>query len=468
MKKVLVAGAALMLVSGFAATASAADVKPGVVITGDFRARFGYQSDEFMNAGQFGNNPDRSSQTNFDSRLRVNITGTAAGGTYAKARIRFEGNTGDIDADPGAIEPTGNSNLWADMAYVGIPFSDMFTVELGRYRSTYGPLPATNNFFYDDVSLHGARGIIKIGDVEVNPFFEWMEEAQSTTLDATNNSADQRHDNDEMRMGVHAKAKINKDWTVGGMVGYQIDNRTQRNTVLQNTTFDPNEGLFASVYTAGKAGAFGVTAEFAYTQAELNNFNSWEVDQSAGDLATPASSPNDRIGSKDNGFGGYVFPTFTIDKLTLGVNMGFTEGGFQPDRAFGFVMIGTADNSRISTVRIGDAGDWLWGGLVASYAINDALKVTGNLVFADINAWTTKGPNGDGPNTVAGNPSGNSALGLLGGDATMWELSGVLQYTISKGTDLFVSAGYLKPDFDNALLKEDAAFGALTRLEIKF
>ena len=38
------------------------------------------------------------------------------------------------------------------MAYMGIPFTDNVTVEIGRYRSTYGPLGATYNFAYDDVS----------------------------------------------------------------------------------------------------------------------------------------------------------------------------------------------------------------------------------------------------------------------------------------------------------------------------
>ena len=34
-------------------------------------------------------------------------------------------------------------------------------------------------------------------------------------------------DDDEIRYGVHAKGKINKDWTIGGMLGYQSDNRRE-------------------------------------------------------------------------------------------------------------------------------------------------------------------------------------------------------------------------------------------------
>jgi len=481
MKKVLVAGAALMLVSGIASTASAAAVEPGVKITGDARVRYGYASEEYFN--KFGNDlrdattrAEKDSQVNLDSRVRVNVTGTAAGGTYVKARFRMEGGTGDIDQDPTALDngfaTNNNSNLWVDMAYVGIPFTDNFTLELGRYRSTYGPVGATNNFFYDDVSSHGAKGIVKVGNVEINPFIEYMEEAQNST-DTNPASSDKFDDNDEMRFGVHAKGKVNKDWTVGGMLGYQMDSRDEFRNPANNTTvwFDPNEGFFGSLYVAGKSGAFGLVAELAVTAAELNNFNSWEADNSSyiySGTATTAwarvtNGNSDLIGSDDTGVGGYVFPTYTIDKLTIGVNAGFTSGGFQPDRAYGFIMMGTADNSRISAIRIGDTGDWLWGGLVAQYAFSEALKLTGNLVYADIDAWSTTGIAGEGPTTSSG------ALGSTYALESAWELSAILQYTISKGTDVFFSAGYLKPEFDRVtVLEDDAAFGALARLEVKF
>ena len=117
MKKVLVAGAALMLVSGYAATVSAADVKPGVVITGDARARLYYKSAEYFNNGASTSLADTNdSQTNMDSRVRVNITGTAAGGSYAKARIRMmESNMGDEDTDLSAIN---NNNQKSDRSHV--------------------------------------------------------------------------------------------------------------------------------------------------------------------------------------------------------------------------------------------------------------------------------------------------------------------------------------------------------------
>ncbi len=502
MKKVLLAGAALMLAGGIYSTASAADVTPGVVIDGDARVRLFYKSSEYTSL--FGNNTGFSSQTNVDSRVRFNLTGTTAGGTYAKARIKVMENAfGNLDQDLDGASNQSGSNLWADMAYVGIPFSDMFTLEVGKYRSTYGPLPTTMNFFYDDVQLTGARGIIKIGNVVINPFVEWMNEAQNSPATATgtvtaNNASgttnsfinaqssvfDKNRDNDEYRIGAHVKAKINKDWTVGGMLGYQIDNRSDNvttiNTVLTapsgggtvttTTTTTPgvvqaNQGLFGSVYVNGKAGQFGIAGEVAYTAPGLNGFNSWSEDNNASTVA-------DSIGSKNDGYGGYIFPNYQIDKLNLGLNLGFTTGGFKPDRCFGFVMLGGKDNSVIGdTVRIGDTGDWLWIGFVPSYQISDSLKLTGNLAYADINKWNTA-PNLNG---FGGGPLSNGANNTNPLD-NAWEVSAVLQYTITKGTDVYFSAGYLKPTFDSTNytggsqsgLKTDGLLGAATRLEVKF
>ena len=446
MKKVLLTGAALMLVGGMVSVDTCAAAEPGVKITGDARVRLFYQDENY---GDFGNIDDDSSNTDMDSRVRLNFQGTAAGGAYAKVRLRIvEGFMGDIDNDPstGSLD---NSNLWADMAYVGIPFTDQFTLELGKYRSTYGPLGTTYNFFYDDVHSTGARGIVKLDGVVINPFIERMEESQSYPPGNMN----RRDDNDEIRFGVHVKGKINKDWTLGGMVGYQMDERREAVDSLYTWEFEQNEGFFGSIYTNGKVDQFGLVAELAVTAAELNNFNSWEEDYDA-------YTGTDRIGSDDAGFGGYVFPNYQIDKLNIGLNLGFTDGGFQTDRAFGFVMLGSADNSRISAARIGDTGDWMWAGLVANYQIDESLKLTGNLVYAEVDPWDDKGIDGDGPLTTT------YALGAALDSA--WELSAVLQYTISKGADVYFSAGYLAPEFDDSDLEDDGCFGALTRFELKF
>lgn len=452
MKKVLLAGAALMMVGNIAASASAAAVEPGVKITGDARARLWYKSEEY--SSRWGNFDGYDSQTNLDSRVRFNFVGTAAGGAYAKARIRLmESTMSDLDKDLGERTDLKGDNIWADMAYLGVPFTDEFTLEIGKYRSTYGPLGSTYNFFYDDVNLAGARGIVKLGDIEINPFIEWMEDGQNLS------GVDKKEDNDEIRYGAHIKGKINKDWTVGAMVAYQTDDRDEDDAApsgkLDNIN---NEGFFGSLYTKGKSGQFGLAAELGITDGDLNGFNTYSSDDYYD------TSYTDVIGSNDTGYGGYIFPNFQIDKLNIGLNLGMTDGGFRPDTAFGFVMLGAGDNSIISAQTIGDTGDWLWAGLVAEYAINESLKLTGNLVYADVDAWTEAG---DGP----GFTGADNSIAL----ENAWEISAVLQYTISKGMDVFFAAGYLDPSLEYvnqtssaSPLDDDAAFGAYTRFELKF
>lgn len=477
MKKVFVKSAALALVGALATVASAIAAEPGVQITGDSRARLFYKSAEYFDTFGTFQNPSYDAQTNFDSRVRLNFTGTSAGGSYVKARLRImETYMSDIDTDVGGVNDLKQNNLWSDIAYFGVPFTDQFTLEVGKYRVTYGPLPTTYNFFYDDVNLAGARGIIKINDIEINPFVEYMDEAQNQYA----GTVDQRNDNDEIRFGGHLKAKINKDWIAGTILGYQVDNRNENDGTLINAnakTNEDNEGFFGSIYASGKAGAFGFNGELAVTDSNLNGFNSWREDQNYtattvntvdGDRVTSVTryigDATDSIGSNDTGFGGYVFPTFTMEKLTIGLNTGFTVNGFLPDRAYGFVMLGSTDNSVISAYNIGATGDWYWAGLVASYAINDSLKLTGNFVYADVSPWDSAG---DGP----GFKGAPNSIAL----DNAFELSAVLQYTISKGADVFVAAGYLDPNTEYVHqtaaavpLNDDGAFGAYTRFELKF
>lgn len=531
MKKVLVAGAALMLVSGIASTASAAAVEPGVKITGDARVRTFYRSDDYRttNYGQgtttataanvatgapaipagsqavttlTGNNPasytgyqpyttatqyrasDFSDTLDMDNRVRINIKGTAAGGAYAFARIRMmETTMGDFDTDTGSINNLNQNNIWVDQAFTGIPLGDMVTVEIGKYRTTYGPLPVQNNWFYDDVNSSGARGIVKVNEnLEINPFFDWLSESQSvyyTTGSGLDYATprDFRDDNDQFRYGVHGKYKINKDWLVGGMLGYQNDERNETQVPAIPATnvggfptgTTKNSGGFGSIYTMGKSGAFSIVGELSVTAADINGMSAWLEDSNSNYVNTyfiTQSGTVDNIGSNDTGFGGFVHPSFTIDKLTLTVPLGFTTGGFLPDRAYGFVMLGGTDNSIITRQQIGATGDWMWIGLQANYKFTEALQLTGNLVYADVSPWDSPG---DGPGWT--NAQNSIALD------SAWELSAVLQYTISKGMDVSLSAGYLDPSLEyvnrtaatNTIpLVEDAAFGTVAKFELKF
>ncbi|NQS71278.1 MAG: hypothetical protein HQQ73_03835 [Desulfobulbaceae bacterium] len=422
MKKILVASAAFLLVAGAVDTAPAAESKPGVELSGDARVRAVYR-DDF----DFGNS-DKDGENYLDSRIRLTIKGTAAGGAYAIGRIRmmetkFEDN--DTDNAAGTVEP---GNIWMDKAYIGVPFSDNFTLEAGKYRVTYG-----TGFFYEDLNLAGLRGIIKAGNVEINPFVEWMSEGQNSKI-----KQDKNDDNDSVRFGANISADFNDNWKGGVLVAYQTDDRAE--TVIIDDVahhMEPNEGLLASVYFEGKEGNFGLAGEFAYADGDLRGFNQFYDDHN--------DSGIDMIGWDDDGYGGYLQPSYTIDALTLALNVGFTMDGFLADPVFGFVMLG-ADHS-LTVMSMGEHGDWLWAGLVAKYAVSDKLNLTGNLVYASVDGYSNTGLD-----------SLESAI----------EVSGVLEYTISKGAVFSWFAGTLIPSFDDPTVEDDPAFGTYGRLQLKF
>ncbi len=450
MKKVLVAGAALLLAGSIVSEASAAAaVTPGVTITGNARARL-YYRDSF----DFGNT-DASSPTNADSRVRIQFKGTAAGGAYVVGRIRLmDGFMSDNNNDSGATVADEKGNIWADMAYVGVPLGDNFTLEVGKYRSTYD----ATTFFYYDLGVSGMRGIAKFGAVEVNPFVDWISEAylEGKGLDLVD-------DADEMRYGVHAKSKINDNWTVGGILGYQDDQRAETVTVLNAdvtkvdvtdpmysfkgvgpatyTSLD-NTGWFAGAYATGKAGAFGFAGEVAFNEAALNGFNSKYEDANY--------DAKDSVGTygDDDGYGAFVQPSYTMGALTLAANLGFTANGFTPKNDFGFVMVGF--DHPLTVAKVGAIGEWMWAGFVPTYQVNEALSFTGNLVYVSID------------NPYAAKPTGLNSM------SEAWEVSGNMKYTISKGADFYWYVGTLIAEFDDGTFNDDSPWGTLAKFELSF
>lgn len=429
MKKILVASAALMIVAGAVSTAPAAEATPGVQISGDARVRAVYR-DDF----DFGNS-EKDAENYLDSRVRITMKGTAAGGAYAIGRIRLQDNKfedNDTDSAGGVVDP---GNVWVDKAYIGIPFSDNFTLEGGKYRVTYG-----TGFFYEDLNMAGLRGIIKTGNVEINPFVEWMSEGQNSKV-----ALDKLEDNDSVRLGANVSADFNDNWKGGFLVAYQMDDRTESVSVFDEETgldvnqhMEPNEGLLASVYFQGKEGNFGLAGEAAYSDGDLRGFNNMRDDHN--------DDGKDSYGNwEDDGFGAYIQPSYTIDALTLAMNVGFTMDGFLADPVFGFVMVG-ADHP-LTVTSVGDLGDWLWAGFVAKYAISDSLNVTGNLMYASID--------------------GNSSEGVESIEDAI-EISGALEYTISKGAVFSWYAGTLIPSFEDSSVNDDPAYGTYGKLEVKF
>ena len=430
MRKIIYTSAA-MLIAGTFASAQAEEAKPGVVFSGDARVRVIYKDKWDFGAGK------KAFNTN-DSRIRLKMKATTAGGAYAVGRVRImDGVLQGNERDSAATSPQGDANVWADMAYIGVPFTDNFTLEGGKYRTSYG-----NAFLWDDWSVAGLRGIIKAGGFEINPFIEWHSEAQSSAF-----KWDSNDDNDAIRYGIHVGGKPTDNWKVGFIAAFQSDDRREgtvslvdkeTNEVLDTYgPFHQHEGWMGSVYFNGQMGSFGLAGEFAYADGSLQGFNQDTDDRH--DKLTADGWGNDE---NDDGFGGFLQPSFTIDALTLAVNVGFTKDGYIADPGFGFLMAG--GDHALTKISVGDGGDWLWGGLIATYAVSDALKVMGVVAYAEIDPWAP------------------------GGLDNAWELSARVTYSILPGATFIWNIGMLAPSFEDSSANDDPAFGTYGQIIVSF
>ena len=428
MRKIIFTSAAMLIAAGTFAGAQAAEVQPGVKFSGDARVRAIYQ-DKF----DFGNS-DKDAASKLDSRIRLRVKATAAGGAYAVGRIRLmDGNLQGNESDSNANVANKTGNVWADEAYIGVPFSDNFTLEGGKYRVSYG-----NTFFYDDQSVAGLRGIIKAGGFEINPFIEWWSEGQQSGI-----AQDKNEDNDAIRYGIHVGGNVTDNWKAGFLAAYQSDDRVEFTDYDADggatQSYNQHDGWMASVYFSGKEGAFGLAGEFAYNDGSLQGFNRETDDRHDYGANLPGTDDN------DDGYGGFLQPSYTMDALTLALNVGFTKDGFLADPAFGFIMVG-ADHP-LTVINVGDLGDWFWGGLVATYAISDSLSVTGIVAYASVD--------------------GNSKTGL-GSLENAWDISGKVTYTISPGATFIWNIGMLTPSFEDPTVEDDPAFGTYGQIIVRF
>lgn len=426
MKKVLVAGAALML-AGSMVSAAYAEVN----LSGDARVRYVYK-DKY----DFGNT-DKDASDRFDSRIRVKFDAKAKGGAFMKARLRFDDFTWDGQGW-GAYKEA--KNVWADYAYIGIP--------MGPVTFTGGRMPADfSKFFSWDnrptrVKLdYKAGGFRLIGLIDV--------------LDENVNSADDWKDNDFMAYGIVASVKIGEDWSVKAYGRYQDDQREWDSASVSFPLAYTDDGSGASEL----AGVPSLEVEYLVPgHRDRSGFlGSIHADGKVGDVvaleAELAMKESDVIGTQDNGIGGYVQAAFPMGAFTPAVNMGFTQDGYVADDDFGFIMVGAAEPITVIDVGGSTSQDWLWIGGVANYQVSEQFKLAGNLVYVSIDT--------------------NDNAGITDPRlANAWELSGSATYTISEGADFTWKIGYLQPDFDGRLdgvgVQDDGAFGTYGRFQIKF
>lgn len=398
MKKVLVAGAALLLVGGMVGSAMAE-----VNLSGDARVRW-----MVKDSYDFGNT-DQDTTNYFDSRVRVKVDAKAKGGAWAKARIRMNDFRWDGQGY-GMVDE--KKNIWVDYAYIGVPVGpttliggevvwDVTTFFQWDVRPTFAAL----NYKNDTVDIYG------LAIVE----------------DDDSNAMDNLKDNNMRAYGIYAKANINADWSVLGYGLYNNDDREYNDDLTSRNGYD-NSGFLGTLNVTGNVAGLGIVGEVSYVNSDVQ------------------ATVND-------GWGGYAEVSYAMGALTPALNIGFTKDSYAADGDFGWLMIG--DIQPIAVIKqVGGYGmDWTWVAGTVDYAVSENLKLTGNLVWTNID-------------------SNDDAIADVDRLADLWELSAEAVYTVSEGANLQAAAGYLQPSYDGradaAGVQDDGAFGFMASMNIKF
>ena len=417
MKKVLVAGTALML-----AGAAAVQAQAEVSVTGDARVTYIGKQDYLRDIASANGYDDF-----FESRVGLNIDGKApANGVGAKARVYFDGYGFEDDAPWNGQERT---ELSVDYAYLTAPLGD-WNIKAGRVNLDY------SKFFSWNIRPTRVLATYKQGDTSITPFVGVRAEA-STDKDTWN-------DNDYTEYGLVLKSKLQNAWNVAGYVRYDDDQREEKSSlvgltasatdaagkavsatipVLVTGPAKDKSGMIADVFlnNEGANCDFGFHAELAYKAADVQ-------------------------GTEDDGFGGYVMLSKAMSsQFTPAILAGMTKDGYVADNDFGFVMVGGDTSTQV--LKVGDlAPEGLWfGAFVANYKASERMTLTGNFLYADYD---------------------NSNAGTI--DSAI-EVSGVADYVLNDSSSLTYKIGYLTPSYNgDAGSLEDAYFAHYLRLNVKF
>lgn len=404
MKKVLVAGAALMLAGSTVPVAFAGNSggdsgnATGVSISGDATLYYAGGIDYYRI-------PDNNLKADgysdfFATRVGLNFDAVALGGASIHARLYFDDQ--GFNDDP-IWDKSGDNQLGVstDYAYMQVPLSNNLTIKAGRLPVSFSP------FYAGEIRPTRIQLIYKSGNLKLVPWLGVVSEDES--------ALDNWDDNDFMQYGIIPVITFDNDWTAKGFFRYNDDART----VAQDRS-----GFEGSVNVSGMAGNVALTAEISYKAADVQ-------------------------GTEDDGIGGYVQASLNMPGFTPTVLAGMTQNGFMAWRDFGFVMMG--GNETTTVVNVGNPiGDLMFGALVFKHDISDRFSAQGNLVYASY----------DFDNNIIAQGNLDSAVEVSGifnyalSDSTSFEYKlGYLAPTFNDGA----------PD-----VLEDAYIGHVLRMNVEF
>lgn len=336
MKKVLVAGAALMLAGSTVPVAFAGNSgsdsgdATGVSISGDATLYYAGGIDYYRI-------PDNNLKADgysdfFATRVGLNFDAVALGGASIHARLYFDDQ--GFNDDP-IWDKSGDNQLGVstDYAYMQVPLSKNFTIKAGRLPLSFSP------FYAGEIRPTRIQLIYKSGNLKLVPWLGVVSEDES--------DLDNWDDNDFMQYGIIPVITFDNGWTAKGFFRYNDDART----VAQDRS-----GFEGSVNVSGMAGNTALTAEVSYKAADVQS-------------------------TEDDGTGGYVQASLNMPGFTPTIIAGMTQNGFMAWRDFGFVMVG--GNETTTVVDVGNpVGDLMFGALVFKHDISDRFSAQGNLLYA--------------------------------------------------------------------------------------
>lgn len=417
MKKVLVAGAALLI---------AGSANAGVNISGDARVTYvgtkNYSADKVGADGSIEKARTDGYNDYFESRVGLNFEGKNERGAGAKARLYFD-DAGFEDAakwDGTAGSTAGSTTtpgVTVDYAYLTAPLGEHWTVKAGRLN------PDFSKFFSWNIRATRLAATYDHSGMKLTPFVGVKKEEAGSAVD-------QWDDNDYMECGLVTSFTLPHDWILKTFARYNDDQREKDDVPAVNGIAMPpkdhtdRSGFDGSIHIeSGKDSIIGFEAEVAYKAADFQ-------------------------GKSDDGMGGYVLLAKKVSpKFTPAVVAGMTKNGYVADNDFGFVMVGGNDFTQVMKVGDGveDDGSLLFGAFVANVAVSSDFTLAGNFMYADFD---------------------NSAAGSLD---CAFEVSGVATYALSNGASLTYKLGYLSPSNNGgADVNEDPYVGQLLRLNVAF